>query len=361
MMLAATFSISLAAWAADDIQGFSFSGHLDYYYMADFAKPSTAAGTNLRQFDLLQNQFGFAAFEVDALKKPTATNPFGITANFLIGKNADIIAAAEPAGQNSSKLIQQLFVTYAVPKSDATVDFGKFLTWVGYEGVDATADDQYSRSFLFTLGQPIYHTGLRGSTTIFKNVTGSLYLVNGWNEVQDSNGGKSYGATIGLTPTSKSTVTFNYYGGQEGSDAISGIGFTSAGARGVNMGDFIATYQLSAKTKLAVNADYADAKGFDGSSGGKWSGVAAYVTHTLTDKWTLAARGETFSDPDGLRVAGGGRFNSLTGTLSYNSSKDSQFRLEVRYDKSNVAAFNADNGSMKDNRTTLTFSHVLKF
>lgn len=362
MMLVATLGITLVANAADDIQGFTFGGHLDYYYMFDFANPGTFAGTNLRQFDVQQNQFGFAAMEFDVLRKPTKANPFGITANFLLGKNADIIAANEPAGQNSSKLLQQLYVTYAVPKSDATIDFGKFLTWIGYEGVDSSANDNYSRSFLFTLGQPIYHTGLRGTTTLTKNVTGSLYLVNGWNEVQDSNGGKSYGATLGLTPSSKSLVTLNYYGGQEGSAGVNGIAFTTPGARTVNMGDLIASYQLTGKVKVAVNADYADAKGFDGTVGGKWSGVATYVTAQFNDKLSGAIRAETVSDPDGIRGVGqSARYNSLTGTLSWNLTKDSLFRVEARYDQSNIAVFNGDNGALKDNRTTLTFSHVLKF
>ncbi len=363
MMLVATLGGTVTANAADDLlQGFTLSGHFDYYYMFDLGNPSTGAGSNLRQFDVSPNQFGFAAFELDLIRKATATNPFGITANFLLGKNADIIALNEPAGQNSSKLIQQLYVTYAVPKSDATVDLGKFLSWVGYEGADSSANDNYSRSFLYTLGQPVYHTGLRGSTTIAKNVTGSVYLVNGWNEVQDSNGGKSYGATVALTPSSKAAVTFNYYGGQEGSAAVNGSGFTSVGGRTVNLGDFIATYQLSGKVKLAVNADYADAKGFDGTGGGKWSGVAAYVTDQFSSKFSGAIRAETVSDPDGIRGVGfSARYNSLTGTLTWNTSKDSLFRLEARYDKSNASVFNADNNTPKDNRTTITLSHVLKF
>jgi hypothetical protein len=193
-------------------------------------------------------------------------------------------------------------------------------------------------------------------------VSANLYLVNGWNELEDSNGGKSYGATVAFTPSEATSVTANYYGGQEGSANGSGIGFTSAGARGVNTGDLIVTHQLNKNIKLALNADYTDAKGFDGTAGGHWSGIAAYVKVGLTDKLSGALRAETFNDTDGLRGTGNSaRYNSLTGNLDYALTKDSLFRLELRYDKSNIKAFNSDNGGTSDNRTTLSFSHVLKF
>ena len=362
MMLASFVGVSITAHAADDLQGWTINGHLDTYYLYDFGKPGTLAGTNVRQFDIKNNQFGFAALEVDLTRKATDKNPFGITANILFGKNADIIAFNEPGGQESSKVLQQLYVTYALSKYNTTVDFGKFLSWVGYEGVDSSTNDNYSRSFLYTLGQPIYHTGLRGNFACTKNVSANLYFVNGWNEVEDSNGGKSYGATLAYTPSEATAVTANYYGGQEGSAGVSGIGFTSLGGRTVNLGDLIVTHQLTKNIKLALNADYADAKGFDGTAGGHWSGIAAYAKINLSDKFAAAVRAETFSDTDGLRGNGNSaRYNSLTGNLDYALTKDSLFRLELRYDKSNIAVFNSDNGGTSDNRTTLSFSHVLKF
>jgi len=362
MMLASFVGVSITAHAADDLQGWTFGGHLDFYYLYDFGKPDMVNGTNMRQFDVKNNQFGFAALELDVTRKATDKNPFGITANLLFGKNADIINFNEPGGPQSAKEIQQLFVTYALPKYNSTVDFGKFSSWIGYESVDSSANDNYSRSFLYTLGQPIYHAGLRLNTTCTKTVSANLYLVNGWNELEDSNGGKSYGATVAFTPSEATSVTANYYGGQEGSANGSGIGFTSAGARGVNTGDLIVTHQLNKNIKLALNADYTDAKGFDGTAGGHWSGIAAYVKVGLTDKLSGALRAETFNDTDGLRGTGNSaRYNSLTGNLDYALTKDSLFRLELRYDKSNIKAFNSDNGGTSDNRTTLSFSHVLKF
>jgi hypothetical protein len=56
------------------------------------------------------------------------------------------------------------------------------------EGIVAADCDHYSRPFLYTLAQPIYHLGGRASSTVGP-VAVSLYLVNGWNETEDSNAG----------------------------------------------------------------------------------------------------------------------------------------------------------------------------
>jgi hypothetical protein len=362
MALVVCSSLAIMAQAQDTasfLKDWSFGGHYDIYYQFDSGNPASGPSVNLRQFDVQNNQFGFAVLQLNAVKKATAENPFGVTAQFVFGKNADIMSAGDPAG-SSYKNIQQAYVTYAVPKTPLTVDAGKFLSWIGYEGVVSADNDNYSRSFLFTLGEPIYHLGVRGTYTATKTVTLNAYAVNGWNEVQDSNGGKSYGATAAFAPNSKLSLTANYYGGEEGSAGINGIGFT--GASDVQLGDFVGTYQLTDKLKLALNADYAGASAIDsGDPSGHWSGVAAYAVYQLNPKYGFSARAETFSDPNGLRSGLDANYNSLTGTFSISGPGSSLLRFEVRYDKSNMSAFNSSNGGTSNNRVTYGMSHVLRF
>ncbi len=362
MALVVCSSLGFIAHAQDAsalLKDWSFSGHYDIYFQYDGGKPASGQSVNQRQFDVLNNQFGLAVLQLNAVKKATAENPFGVTLQFTTGKNADIINAGEPGGA-SYKYIQQAFVTYSVPKTPLTVDLGKFLTWIGYEGVVSADNDNYSRSFLFTLGEPIYHLGARATYVATKALTLNAYAVNGWNEVQDSNGGKSYGATAAYTPNAKTSLTANYYGGEEGSAGINGIGF--AGASGVQLGDFIGTYQLTDKIKLALNADYASAKSVDtGDPAGHWSGIAAYVRDQISSKYGATVRAETFSDPNGLKSGVVARYNSITGTFDIAGPGSSLLRFEVRYDKSNASVFNASNGGTKDNRVTYAISHVLRF
>jgi hypothetical protein len=354
-------SIGFTAHAQDAsalLKDWSFSGHYDIYFQYDGGKSTTAQGVNLRQFDVLNHQFGLAVLQLNATKKATAENPFGVTLQLTYGKNAAIINGTDPAG-TAYQNVQQAFVTYAVPKTALTLDLGKYLTWIGYEGVVSADNDNYSRSFLFTLGEPIYHTGVRATYAATKTVTLNAYAVNGWNEVQDSNGATSYGATAAFAPNAKTSLTANYYGGVETGSSVYAIAPT--GESGVQLGDFVGSYQLTDKIKLALNADYADAKAVGaGDPGGHWSGVAAYVVDQFTPKYGLGLRAETFSDPQGLKSGAAARYSSLTGTFSISGPGSSTLRFEVRYDKSNLDVFNAENGP-KDNRVTYGISHVLRF
>jgi hypothetical protein len=346
------------------LKDLTVTGYLDYYYQNDFGKPaSTGSAVAFRQFDISNNQFSFAALAFNLNKKITADSPFGFTLGVLLGKNADILNLAEPAGKDGSfKNLSQAFVSYALPKSALTLDLGKFLSWVGYEGISSADQDNYSRSFLYTLAQPVYHSGARLSGT-FSGLTAAVTATNGWNEVEDSNAGKALGASLSGT-YGKTTITGNYYGGNEGAATTNGFG--SAGITNVQLFDAIAVHQLSSSVKLAINADYGSAKPVDNdrkAAHGKFHGVAGYAKITVSPTLVAGLRYEVVTDKNGIRSGfeDGARFTSATGNLDFSLSKDALFRIEVRYDKSNRKAFASDKVGGSDNRTTLTVSHVLKF
>lgn len=362
MMLAAISAISISAHAQDDLsKNWSFSGFLDVYYQYDFNKGPTGNSLFGRQFDVANNSFTLANLQFNAVRKTSETSPWGFTLNFSAGKNADILNAGEPAGPNSAfKNIQQAYVTYASP-AGYTVEFGKFLTWIGYEGVASQDQDNYSRSFLFFFAQPVYHVGLRASRS-FGPLNASVYLVNGWNEAEDSNAGKSYGASASTT-FGKTFVALNYYGGNEGSSRINGFFAAPAGQTNVNLLDLVVVHQLTDKFKLALNADYASAKGLDaGDPGGKFYGAAVYAKYALSDKTAIGLRYDSVKDPDGLRSGNAGAgFSSLTGTFDYNVDASGLLRFEIRNDRANYNAFAEKNGLFKDQRTTFSLSYVFKF
>ena len=362
MMLAILSSISISAHAEDSFKGWTFSGFLDLYYQSDFGKPPTGNSLTLRQFDTFNNGFQLATAQLNAVRKPTADNPLGFTFNFAGGRNADVLAAGEPAGSDSAfKYIQQAYVTYARENAGFTVDFGKFLTWVGYEGIISADNDNYSRSFLFYTSQPVYHVGLRGSTSAGP-ATVSAFLVNGWNEAEDSNAGKSYGLSVGA-PVGKASVTANYYGGTEGSSRMNGFFAVEGPAQtSVHLGDLVVVYPINDKFKVALNADYGTGSEIDNSGvDGKFYGVALYAKYQFDSKLAGAVRYETVSDPDGLRTGTDSLLNSLTGTLDFAFAENALLRFELRHDTSNRSLFRGDNGGFEDKRTTFTIATSFKF
>ncbi len=354
-MLAVLSTLSIAAHAEEP--KISFSGLIDMFYQSNFKKSATGSSVNFRQFDVTNNSFTIASVQGTAVMKPTAENPWGFTLQFSFGKNADILAATEPAGPNSAlKYVQQGYVTYQ--GKNYTLDFGKFPAWVGYEGIVAADCDHYSRPFLYTLAQPIYHLGGRASSTVGP-VAVSLYLVNGWNETEDSNAGKTYGAS-GSVPVGKGTLTLNYIGGNEGSSRVNGFG--AGGNTSVHQGDVIFQYPISDKLKFTVNADYASATGLDaGDPGGKFYGAAGYLKYTASSNSSIGLRVESVNDPNGFRTGFAARYQSITAGYDMGLSSNSTLRAELRYDKSNLNVFNRSNGGLSNNRTTLTIAHILRF
>ena len=91
----------------------------------------------------------------------------------------------------------------------------------------------YSRGLLFVLDIPYYHTGLRVGYAVNDQVTGTGYLLNGWNNVIENNwAGDQAGYAIVLTPRNYNgvapwsavrdvTITNNII---ESGDALGGAG-----------------------------------------------------------------------------------------------------------------------------------------
>jgi hypothetical protein len=345
----------------------SLSGLLDTYFQYSFNHPAAGAGVGGRQYDVKENSFSVAVLQLNANKAVTPESPLGFTATLTVGKNADIVHATEPGGTNTYRYLQQLFGTYLINGESSrpiTLDFGKYASWIGNEVIESANNDNYSRSFLYTFGQPIYHTGLRLITPLSSTLTGSLFIVNGWNEVEDSNGGKTIGAALAVNAGKPLSAVVSWIGGDEGSTtangagSFGGAGFASAGTRNVQMVDLVATWQATPKLKFVVNGDYAAAKG-KGGPGGNWNGVDIYGRYQLTPTGAIAIRFDHFEDSSGLRTGTAQNLNSITATLESVVRSNLILRLEFRHDKAGKMLFPSGGGGRTE-QDTVTLAGVIK-
>ena len=65
---------------------------------------------------------------------------------------------------------------------------------------------------MFALANPYFHFGLRASMPVNKYFTAGVQVVNGWNNLEDNNSGKTIGLTGSFT-TPKFTWNNTYYAG----------------------------------------------------------------------------------------------------------------------------------------------------
>jgi hypothetical protein len=344
----------------------NISGLLDWYYQYGFNHPPAGSSLGARAFDIKNDAFSLSLAELVINRAPDDKIPVGFTTTLTFGKTADIVHLTEPGGTNTYKYVQQLYGTYVTggPRP-VTIDFGKFVTMMGYEVIESSSNDHYSRGLLFTLAIPFYHMGLRLTYPLSSTLTGQLHLVNGWNNVEDDNGGKSIGLQLNFRPSDKLNIILNWMGGQEGSDTVGasglfgGIGFPAAGVLNVNTFDLLAILQLSSRLKVGLNVDYADASR-QGLAGGRWNGQALYLRYQASDNTALGLRLEHFEDLNGLRLGSRNFLNSITGTFEYAVKGGLLHRFEIRHDGATNPIFPSGGGGGKE-QTTVSFSQVIRF
>src|SRR5262249_2615257 len=135
---------------------------------------------------------------------------------------------------------------------------------------------------------PFTHTGVHAGYPINDVVNASIWVINGWDVLLDTNKSPSLGAGVTLTPRGDLlTLKLLYLGGPEGAG-------TDVPWR--HYLDLVAQLKPSKTVTLGANADYVS------QDGASWYGVALYGSLATFSGQLLGVRGEVFADPDGVNT-----------------------------------------------------------
>jgi diketogulonate reductase-like aldo/keto reductase len=135
-------------------------GLVDAYWLYN----SNKVPPSYQAFDVLYNSFDVSMAELWVAKAPTADSRIGYKIRTTFGSAADIMASASGQFLKESpyKNIEEAFGSYLAPVGKGLqIDVGKFVTNAGAEVIEAKDDFNYSRSLLFQLAIPLYHSGVR--------------------------------------------------------------------------------------------------------------------------------------------------------------------------------------------------------
>jgi hypothetical protein len=322
------------------------SSFVDTYYGYFFNKPE--GNVPLRNFDTKHNTFSLGLVEVAAEQKVTTANRLGFRLDLVAGPTADLVNAYEPGGLQFLRNVEQAYGSYLFGKK-LQVDVGKFVTPAGAEVIETKDNWNYSRSLLFALAIPYYHAGIRATVPVSDKVTFSGMLINGWNDVQDNNAGKSWGVGAILKPTAKITLAQNFIGGAEQADNTSDKRFLT---------DTTLTVAATDKLSLMANYDY----GSDSVLGSdvQWQGIAVYARLQVLPSWALTPRFEWFDDADGFATGAAQKVKEFTFTTEQKLGGKLLTRIEYRHDFSDVPFF-PKNGALSKNQDNLTVGVVYAF
>ncbi len=162
--------------------------------------------------------------------------------------------------------------------------------------------------------------------------------MNGWDNVDDNNSGKTFLGGIGITPAEILSMYFSGTYGPEQTD-------NGHSKRGAVTGVF--TVKPADLVTLVLEGTYGNETDLVGANQNKsalWYGTAGYVIVKPADAWTLALRGEVFVDSDGVRFASAQAPNgstawAITPTVAFQVTEGLMWRNEYRHDENNHKVF----------------------
>jgi len=405
--------------------GFQFSGAAEASYTQNFNNPSTNLNS-LRIFDTQANSFvpQVAQFMVERpAAAGSATDRIGFRARVNYGAQSRFSRARtnyQPGTDNTELDVHELYAEYIVPIGNGLkIQAGKINTLIGLEVINSWENPNFSRSWTFGLAQAFTETGIRFTYPFTSWATAAVGIVNGWDNIEDNNRGKTVTWNLALTPHEMFGISFygSYGSEQSNGNAIFGNAATGACINGTTgcdptakrtvVGSLI-TFKPTSSDTLIIEPYYgneANASTLSSSQNARWNALLAYFTHDFNDQTqpnalSLRIRGEIFEDAGGTRscvggnnfngganvcaldsngtpspggfVPGGGLFNAQTGfgiqqtlwgitsTLQWKPAPSLLTRAEFRHDHSNKNVF-LNGTEAGNNQSTLGFSVVYLF
>ena len=326
-----------------DNLGISVHALVDAGYEHNFNQPNGNVN-NIRVFD----EDGFQLTQGNLHIERDGTVGFVTDLNF--GQVANTLSTATHYSNTSHVGPQwfdptQYYLTYTAPiGSGISLQAGRFVTMMGAETINTYNNLNFneSRGLLFTLGEPLTHTGIRAGYTFNDYVSATAGLNNGWDDpAAANNGGPNYEGALTLNNKDKSLsfVVNSMWGPNLIGKSDSNLGTI----------DGIATWKPSFIPNLTLQTEYlyASESGpvINGHSA-SWQGMAQYLVYDFTPSLESATRGEFFQDKDGARTTGTGQTVwEITQTLSYKIPEVTGLiaRLEYRHDNSDENVFTNNN------------------
>jgi hypothetical protein len=329
-----------------DASGVAVTGYLDTSYSHLSGDGAFVSGVANRVFDTQKDGFALQQAAVTVAYQPK--EGFGALVNLTLGNDADVIAPYDRSPSSSKFDLTQAFVQYA--GSGFTVIAGKYVTLSGAEVIASPSNPNFSRSILFGYAIPFTHTGVRATFTPSDTLTLNVGVVNGWDDLKDTNTSKTVELGASFTPIKAFSVAAVGYFGKE---RVAGL--VASGTEGQRtLIDLVATWTVSDSLTLMLNADWGKQENLGAyltsqelyggpNYDATWDDVAGYLNYTLSENWKLSLRAEYFDDKDGYRTGVVQKWKEVTGTVAYLPTKHAELRFELRGDSSDVNAFSKSN------------------
>lgn len=293
---------------------FSLGAFIDTYYSCDFNNPFDMNRVYTTQ-PLRHNEFNINLATID-LK----FNDEDIRSRLALhtGTYVDSNYAAEP------QLLKNIFEASAGFKvrDNIWIDAGIFPAHIGFESAISKDNWSYSRSLIAEYS-PYYEAGVKLSAAFNDNFSGQFLLLNGWQNIKETNNSKAVGIQLQFKPLENLTLTYNNFFGNEMPDNAPELRFFN---------NFIVQYSPfeNLDTALAFDIGVQNRKNAD-----VWHGTSLQAKYKLIpDLLSFTVRGEYYNDKNQVivstKTANGFQVYGASANIDYNIFQNLVWRTEGR-------------------------------
>lgn len=319
VLFAAVFCNEARAREPESIQGARVGGFVDTYFAYDFRRPQSHDRPFTTQA-ARDNEFNVnLAFIELTLEQEEVRGRLALQAGSSVQANY----SSEPrigsvSGPDLSRHVQEAFAGFRATEKTC-IDAGIFFSHIGFESFISNRNWTYSRSLVSDFS-PYYQSGVRLSHQITEAFSAQLHVINGWQNVSESNSQKALGAQLDYRPNRSWGATYNSFVGAESGNRI--------------FHDLILKWFSGAGIETALSLDLGNQDVPRNDTRNTWLGASALVRFKASEKIALCARVERYSDPGRVIVtpSNGVPFNVSGASLGLDVEPQPRllWRAEVR-------------------------------